>query len=179
MTSQYGYETNAPDYAMLLQHGDMTPEQILPILRRLFQPEGYAVPDQQILSAMGLASTTGLTASKALGLLGVKPGSPDADAYLEAARSSAPAAPPSSDLFSSGVYNRGAMTLQALRLRVGDPVFFQILKSYAAAHHFGNATTADFVKDAETVSHQDLAGFFQTWLYEPAAPPMPALLPTQ
>jgi aminopeptidase N len=53
------------------------------------------------------------------------------------------------------------MTRQALRLRVGD------------------ATTGDFIADAEKISGQDLRAFFSTWLYAPAAPPMPPLLPTQ
>lgn len=179
VASQYAYETNAPDYATLLQHNDLPPEQILPILRRLFKPEGSPVSDEQILGAMGLHSANDLTAAKALGLLGVKQGSPDADSYLEAARSSAPVSPPPSDLFSSGVYNRGAMALQALRIRVGDPVFFRILATYVADHRFGNATTADFVHTAESVSRDDLGSFFQTWLYAPAAPPMPPLLPSQ
>jgi hypothetical protein len=110
------------------------------------------VPDAQILAAMGLTSASQLTSRKALGLLGVRPGSADAAAYLEAARSSAPAAPPPTDLFATAVYSRGAMTLQALRVRVGDPVFFRIRRAYAARYHYGNVTTADFIAVAEQVS---------------------------
>jgi hypothetical protein len=61
------------------------------------------------------------------------------------------------------------MTLQALRLRVRDPVFFRILRSYAAEYRFGNATTADFVAEAEKVSGQDLSALFTTWLYSPGS----------
>jgi aminopeptidase N len=180
MRSQYGYELNAPDYAALLEHPDMPPAQILTILHRQFQPDEHPVPDAQILAAMGLNSASQLTARKALSLLGgVRPGSADAAGYLEDARSSAPASPPRTDLFATAVYSRGAMTLQALRVRVGDPVFFRILRTYAARYRFGNATTADFIADAEKVSGQDLRAFFTTWLYAPAAPPMPPLLPTQ
>ena len=177
--SQYGYETNAPDYATLLQHPDLPATQILAILRRQFQPDGHPVADTQILTAMGLRSPTELTARKALGLLGVKPGSADADAYLQEARSSAPATPPRTDLFTTAVYNRGAMTLQALRLRVGDPTFFAILRAYFTQHRDGNVTTADFTAIAEKTSRKNLDAFFRTWLYQPAAPPMPALRPTQ
>ncbi|MGO4857322.1 M1 family metallopeptidase [Arthrobacter sp. 2MCAF14] len=179
MESQYGYELNAPNYATLLNHTDLPPDQILPVLRRLFQPGGHPVPDAQILSAMGLNSPSGLTSAKALGLLGVKPGSADVAGYLEDGRSSAPVSPPATDLFTGGVYNRGAMTLQALRVRVGDATFFRILSTYAAEHRYGNATTDDFIHTAEIVSHTALDSFFQTWLRDPAAPPMPALLPTQ
>jgi aminopeptidase N len=179
MRSQYGYELNAPDYAALLQHPDLPPAQVLAILRRQFQPAGRIVPGAQILAAMGLASAGQLTSRKALGLLGVKPGSADAAAYLEAARSSAPAAPPPSDLFSTAVYARGAMTLQALRVRVGDPVFFRILRAYAAGYRYGNVTTKAFVAVADMVSGQRLNAFLTRWLYDPAAPPMPPLLPGQ
>jgi aminopeptidase N len=64
-------------------------------------------------------------------------------------------------------------------VRVGDAVFFRILRTYAAEHRFRNATTADFIADAEKITGQDLRAFFSTWLYAPAAPPMPPLLPTQ
>ena len=121
MRTEYGYVINAPDYAALLEHPDMPAAQILTILHRQFQPDGHPVPDAQILAAMGLNSASQLTARKALGLLGVRPGSADAAGYREAARSSAPASPPRTDLFATAVYNRGAMTLQALRLRVGTP----------------------------------------------------------
>lgn len=107
-TYQYGYELT------LLSHPDRPPYQILPILRRLFQPDGRPVPDAQILSAMGLSSPSGLTSVKAVGLLGVKSGSVDAAAYLEEAQSSASVSPPASDLFAGGVYNRGAMAVQSL-----------------------------------------------------------------
>ena len=179
MRSQYGYELNAPDYAMLLEHPDLPPAQILPILRRQFQPDGHVVTDAQILAAMGLTSTGRLTSRRALGLLGVKPGSADAAGYRQDARSSAPATPPRTDLFASAVYNRGAMTLQALRVRVGDRVFFRILRAYAASYRYGTVTTRDFIATAVKVSGQDLNGLFATWLYAPAAPPMPPLLPTQ
>lgn len=179
MRSQYGYELNAPDYATLLAHPDLPPARILTVLRRQFQPDGHPVTDTQILAAMGLTSASQLTSRKALGLLGVRPGSADAAAYLEAARSSAPAAPPPTDLFATAIYSRGAMTLQALRVRVGDPVFFRILRAYAARYHYGNVTTADFIAVAEQVSGQDLHHFFSTWLYAPGAPAMPPLLPSQ
>ncbi len=71
------------------------------------------------------------------------------------------------------------MTLQALRVRVGDPVFFRILRAYAARYRYGNVTTQDFIAVADEVSGQNLDGFFTAWLYAPPAPPMPPLLPTQ
>jgi aminopeptidase N len=83
----------------------------------------------------------------------------------------APAAlPDPSVLFSTPVYDRGAMTLQALREKVGDDTFFSILRTWYADHRGGNVTTADFTALAEHISGQDLDHFFQVWLYEEGRP---------
>lgn len=68
------------------------------------------------------------------------------------------------------VYDRGAMTLQALREKVGDRVFFAILRDWYALHRDGNATTAQFIALAERVSGQDLRHFFAVWLDQPGKP---------
>lgn len=74
------------------------------------------------------------------------------------------------DLFAWSVYLRGAMTLQALREKVGDDAFFRILRTWARDHRFGTVTTPQFIELAEHESGMDLDAFFQTWLYEPARP---------
>jgi len=73
-------------------------------------------------------------------------------------------------LFSDSVYLRGAMTAQALRTRVGDPVFFTLLRTFVAQRRGGNASSADFEALAAAVSGQDLTGFFDAWLRSPAPP---------
>jgi aminopeptidase N len=73
-------------------------------------------------------------------------------------------------MFNSAVYNRGAMTLQVLRERIGDKDFFKLLRTWTATHRYGNAQTADFIRLAEKVSGQDLDGLFQTWLYTKGKP---------
>jgi aminopeptidase N len=75
--------------------------------------------------------------------------------------------PSAPELFSDSVYDRGAMTLQALRVEVGDATFFGILRDWFAEHRYGNATTADFMALAEHDSHRDLDGFFHLWLFKP------------
>jgi aminopeptidase N len=74
------------------------------------------------------------------------------------------------NVFDGTIYARGAMTLEALREKVGDPPFFRILRSWARTNRFGNVTTADFEALAEHVTGQDLARFFDVWLYEPGKP---------
>ncbi|MFJ5697473.1 M1 family aminopeptidase [Arthrobacter sp. NPDC093139] len=73
-------------------------------------------------------------------------------------------------LFDLAVYARGAMTLHALRTLVGDEVFFDILEEWTESNTGGNVSTADFIKLAERLSGQDLAGFFTMWLYTPSRP---------
>jgi aminopeptidase N len=73
-------------------------------------------------------------------------------------------------MFSGTVYDRGAMTLQALREKVGDETFFRILRTWYGEYRYGNASTDDFIEVAERVSGQDLGQFFQVWLYEPGKP---------
>ena len=73
-------------------------------------------------------------------------------------------------MFSQAVYVRGGLTLAALRHRIGDATFFTLLQKWTAAHHFGNATTAQFIALANQVSGQDLSHFFRIWLYTKARP---------
>jgi aminopeptidase N len=73
-------------------------------------------------------------------------------------------------MFDGTVYNRGGMTLEALRERVGDAVFFRIMRHWAQQNKFKNVTTPRFIALAETELGQDLASFFDTWLYQPGKP---------
>lgn len=76
----------------------------------------------------------------------------------------------SSDLFNNSVYVRGAMTLHALRKKIGDAVFFALLKKWTADHRHGNATTEQFIALAEQMSGETLTDFFDTWLFQPRRP---------
>jgi aminopeptidase N len=81
-----------------------------------------------------------------------------------------PGSPAANDLFNGGVYLRGGLTLHALRLEVGDEVFFKILQTYVERYKGGNASTKDFISVAEEVSGQDLTEFFEGWLYDETLP---------
>ncbi len=86
---------------------------------------------------------------------------------------SAPANPPKNDLFNDGVYLRGAWALHALRLKVGDKIFFDILHTYYDHFKYGNAATGDFTNIASQISGQDLQDFFQAWLFDEKVPAKP------
>lgn len=62
------------------------------------------------------------------------------------------------------VLERGAMTFQALRTRIGGPAFFSVLRRWSAEHRHRNGSTADFVALAESESGEDLGPFFDAWL---------------
>ncbi|HEX6249414.1 MAG TPA: M1 family metallopeptidase [Nocardioidaceae bacterium] len=73
-------------------------------------------------------------------------------------------------LFSAPVYERGAMTLQALRERVGTRAFFTILRRWARQNAHGSVTTEQFIALAERVSGKQLDKLFDDWLYQPRKP---------
>jgi aminopeptidase N len=74
------------------------------------------------------------------------------------------------DLFADSTYLRGALALQALRVKIGDAAFFTILRRWYAEHRDGNVATADFVTLAQRVSGRNLHAFFNVWLYQPGRP---------
>ena len=74
------------------------------------------------------------------------------------------------NLFDGTIYNRGGMTLEALRERIGDAAFLTIMRRWYSEHRYGNVTTAQFVALAEKVSRQELSAFFDEWLYQPGKP---------
>jgi hypothetical protein len=73
-------------------------------------------------------------------------------------------------MFDFAVYGRGAMTLQQLRLAVGDDDFFRILRKWAQSRAGDNVTTGEFIRLAERISGQDLDALFETWLFTPGRP---------
>jgi aminopeptidase N len=73
-------------------------------------------------------------------------------------------------LFNGTIYNRGGMTLQALRVKVGDFAFFRILRDWATQNRYGNVTTPQFIALAERDSGMELDHFFDVWLFQPDKP---------
>jgi aminopeptidase N len=86
-----------------------------------------------------------------------------------------PGKPSAKDLFNEGVYLRGALTWHALRLEIGDKVFFEFLHTYFDRFKGGNARTKDIILVAEEVSGKNLASFFNGWLYGEKLPTIPTL----
>jgi aminopeptidase N len=73
-------------------------------------------------------------------------------------------------LFDWAVYQRGAMTLAALRERIGHAVFARLLRAWTRRHFHGHGTTEGFEALAARLSGDDLADFFDAWLRHPTRP---------
>jgi aminopeptidase N len=78
-------------------------------------------------------------------------------------------------MYSTSVYKRGALTLHALRLKVGDETFFKILREFAERYQYSNASTEDFITLSEEISGQALNDFFREWLHENPIPDIPQM----
>lgn len=76
-------------------------------------------------------------------------------------------------LFDASVYERGALTLYALRETIGPEVFATLLPRWVAENDGTSVTTDDFVDLAEEVSGMPLDDFFQQWLDADELPPLP------
>lgn len=76
-------------------------------------------------------------------------------------------------MFDDRVYKRGALTLHALRLVVGDAAFFALVRAWVARYGSATAATGDFVALAEEHTGMPLAGLFDAWLHRAPLPPLP------
>jgi aminopeptidase N len=78
------------------------------------------------------------------------------------------------DMFGSATYLRGAMTLAALRQRIGAAVMDGLLRGWVTRHSGETVTGRTFRAYAQRVSGEDLDGFFTAWLDDPVKPPATA-----
>lgn len=77
-------------------------------------------------------------------------------------------------IFSDRTYVRGALTLYALKLKVGDRLFYDILKAYLAKFNDGNAGSRGFIALAVEVSKdQSVSDLLNDWIYRRPVPPLP------
>ncbi|MDQ3629030.1 MAG: M1 family metallopeptidase [Actinomycetota bacterium] len=76
-------------------------------------------------------------------------------------------------LFASVVYDRGAMTVHALGVKVGHQALLRIGRQWVHRNPDGVGSTAEFIALAERISGRGLDGFFQDWLFSGEKPPRP------
>ena len=76
-------------------------------------------------------------------------------------------------LFQGPVYDRGAATLHALRLAVGDDAFFAGAQAWLQKYDDRTGTTEDFEAVYERASGEELTPLFDAWLRTPSKPAVP------
>jgi aminopeptidase N len=81
-----------------------------------------------------------------------------------------PGNPGADKVFDGAVYDRGALTLGALRQQIGDDSFFTLLRTWTRTHQYSTGSIAQFIALAEQVSGQQLDDLFTTWLFTKGRP---------
>ena len=76
-------------------------------------------------------------------------------------------------MFDQRVYERGALTLHALRLSLGDAAFFALLRDWTQRYRNRTATTADFEVLAARHATRPMDKLFAAWLHEEPLPALP------
>jgi aminopeptidase N len=74
------------------------------------------------------------------------------------------------DLLNENSYQKGAWVLHMLRNKIGDELFQKSIVSYYKKYRLSNASTKDFIEVIEEICQQDLALFFNQWLYQSGHP---------
>jgi aminopeptidase N len=80
-------------------------------------------------------------------------------------------------IFDDRVYQRGALTVHALRRAIGDEAFFVLLRDWTAKFQHGTVRTEDFTALAGQHAGRPLDELFDRWLFRPALPPATELSP--
>lgn len=92
-------------------------------------------------------------------------------------------------MFDDRVYKRGAVTVHAVRLLLGDETFFDMLRAWTAENKYGSVTTDDFLRHVSAFSvseaggagdaevDEDVRGLLAAWLFSTELPPFPLAPP--
>ncbi|WEO98390.1 M1 family metallopeptidase [Streptomyces sp. FXJ1.172] len=78
-------------------------------------------------------------------------------------------------MFDDRLYERGGLTLHALRCALGDDAFFRMLRGWVRQHRGGSVTTAAFVEHVTRFADESPAGLFEAWVYGAKLPPLPVV----
>ncbi|MBF4162327.1 M1 family aminopeptidase [Nocardioides acrostichi] len=85
-----------------------------------------------------------------------------------------PGAPGPRRLFDGAVYSRGALAVHALREKLGDHAFFEVLRGWPEARAHQPSTIRGYENYVEATMGVDVTGVLKTWLFtkgRPAAVP--------
>lgn len=74
---------------------------------------------------------------------------------------------PQSNTYGSTSYDKGGITVHALRKYMGDSLFFGAVKSMFAAHPYGNITSEALFEHFANYSQMSLSDFFENYVNQP------------
>ncbi|MET9615428.1 M1 family metallopeptidase [Kitasatospora indigofera] len=76
-------------------------------------------------------------------------------------------------MFDDRLYERGGLTVHALRCALGQQAFFRMVKDWTAIHRHGVVSTADLVAHAGRYTDRRLDALLNAWLWQGPLPPLP------
>ncbi len=79
------------------------------------------------------------------------------------------------DPFNNNVYARGSAALYALHEKVGEELFYKILRSYLGRYHFGTASNEDFLAIVKELGGNEAHTLLEHWLFDDEVPALPEL----
>lgn len=82
--------------------------------------------------------------------------------------------PGAKDMFDDRVYKRGALTLHALRLTIGDELFFTLTREWTARFGRLAVTSDDFLGLVDEIADDRARALVRTWIDELPLPALPA-----
>jgi aminopeptidase N len=77
-------------------------------------------------------------------------------------------------MFDDRVYQRGALAVHAIRLRLGEAAFFTMLREWVSSNKYGTVTTDAFTSLVQSHSPRPLTEDFTAWLYQTRLPDLPS-----
>ena len=87
--------------------------------------------------------------------------------------------PGADDMFDDRVYKRGALTVHALRVLLGDTAFFDMVQRWTTQHRMGLVETRDLENLAHSIAEEngtarsEVQGLFDRWLRHQDLPEFP------
>ena len=76
-------------------------------------------------------------------------------------------------MFDDRLYKRGALTVHALRLTLGDDVFFTMLRAWTAQNQYGSVSTEQFIEHVEAYVELPIRAILESWLFDEKLPQLP------
>ena len=77
------------------------------------------------------------------------------------------------DLFTGSAYYRGALTLHALRIQIGDVTFFEILRAHYDRSAGSTTNTTEFLAIVEEFAGAEAVTLVESWLLDDDMPELP------